>query len=434
MDDDILTTELPHPLTVGLSTFSKENLVEAYRRFFQVDSNALKLLLEYGEELNELLLSIREVLNDNNADRVFIGGCGASGRVALLLESVWRSVVKAYPSRALIERVVGFVAAGDVALVRSIDGLEDVASNGEAELSRLGFRNGDMFIGLNASGKTPLVLGAVLFAPTRSPKRQHWILGNNPAAELSRVPAVKELLECGAPGVRVLCQCVGPMALAGSTRLQAGTAQALFTGLALLAAADPSVSFTREIHALLARLGELDLDQLSALTRHESDIWCSGSLVTYLVAPEWSLTALSDISERSPTFSEPPLERCTDSSPATWSRCAVAVGGATGSVEAWRLALNRELRTTPEGSSTSTPIPNENSDTLRPCDFDFSEASLQRRSQMSGHQTIRLESEQIKNGCAIVFRFGLNNLVINLCGLHSLTQQVLIDILVCGFD
>ena len=43
MDDGDFTTERPHPETIGLSTLSKENIEEAYRRFTRVDTFSQKV-------------------------------------------------------------------------------------------------------------------------------------------------------------------------------------------------------------------------------------------------------------------------------------------------------------------------------------------------------------------------------------------------------
>lgn len=52
--------------------------------------------------------------------RVFICGCGATGRLSLVLETLWRQETKEI-YQDWSERVVAFMAGGDSALIKSVE-------------------------------------------------------------------------------------------------------------------------------------------------------------------------------------------------------------------------------------------------------------------------------------------------------------------------
>lgn len=149
-----LVTETPHPRTVGLATIargSRAELEAAYAALHDVDDGALECLTRSRKEWLELRDVVRDVLgvghgqglhsrdseaadvniersaggSGGSCGRVFVSGCGATGRLALLIEKVWRE----WAPEHLRERVVGFMAGGDCALVKSIEGFEGLSNS-----------------------------------------------------------------------------------------------------------------------------------------------------------------------------------------------------------------------------------------------------------------------------------------------------------------
>lgn len=61
-------------------------------------------------------------INDtlSTGGKVFICGCGATGRLSLVLEALWRQETKALNLNDLSDRVVSFMAGGDAALIKSV--------------------------------------------------------------------------------------------------------------------------------------------------------------------------------------------------------------------------------------------------------------------------------------------------------------------------
>jgi N-acetylmuramic acid 6-phosphate etherase len=112
------------------------------------------------------------------------------------------------------EMVVGIVAGGSPALVRSREGVEDDTAAAVRAVDDVAVSARDVVLGIAASGTTPFVRAALEHARTR------W----------SRTV----LLTCALPPDDVAAACdvcitllVGPEALTGSTRLKAGTATKL---------------------------------------------------------------------------------------------------------------------------------------------------------------------------------------------------------------
>ena len=88
--------------------------------------------------------------------RLFYAGAGTSGRLGVLDASECPPTFNV-PS----ELVQGFIAGGDRALRKAVEGAEDSGELGAAELLAMGFGEQDALCGIAASGRTPYVLGAV---------------------------------------------------------------------------------------------------------------------------------------------------------------------------------------------------------------------------------------------------------------------------------
>ncbi|MDR8413343.1 N-acetylmuramic acid 6-phosphate etherase [Nonomuraea sp. 3-1Str] len=140
--------------------------------------------------------------------RLLYVGAGTSGRLAVLDASECPPTFGTEP-----ELVQGVIAGGPDALTRSVEGAEDDAEAGAADLARLEVGPLDSVVGVSASGRAPFVLGALAEARRRGALTVG--LSCNDGAPLSA--AAEHAIEV----------VVGPEVVAGSTRLKAGTAQKL---------------------------------------------------------------------------------------------------------------------------------------------------------------------------------------------------------------
>jgi N-acetylmuramic acid 6-phosphate etherase len=141
--------------------------------------------------------------------RLVYVGAGTSGRLGVLDASECPPTFGTPP-----EMVVGVIAGGYPALVRSVEGAEDDVNTGLGEMDARKVGSSDMVVGIAASGTTPFVRAALSRAQT---------LGARTA-----------LVTCAEPPKLLVETCdvcivvkVGPEVVTGSTRMKAGTATKL---------------------------------------------------------------------------------------------------------------------------------------------------------------------------------------------------------------
>ena len=140
--------------------------------------------------------------------RLFYLGAGTSGRLGVLDASECPPTYGVSP-----DMVQGFIAGGDAALRRSIEGAEDDENHGVDQLRGAGFSAVDMLVGITASGSAPYVLGALRYARS---------LGS-PTGAISCNKDSRTFALADYP----IYLPVGPEIVTGSTRMKSGTAQKL---------------------------------------------------------------------------------------------------------------------------------------------------------------------------------------------------------------
>ena len=141
--------------------------------------------------------------------RLVYVGAGTSGRLGVLDAAECPPTFGTPP-----EMVVGVIAGGYPALVRSVEGAEDDVNTAIGEMDARKVTSSDMVVGIAASGTTPFVRAALGRAQT---------LGARTA-----------LVTCADPPRLLVETCdvcmvvkVGPEVVTGSTRMKAGTATKL---------------------------------------------------------------------------------------------------------------------------------------------------------------------------------------------------------------
>jgi N-acetylmuramic acid 6-phosphate etherase len=205
-------TEQRNPRSENLEKMSARQLAELFVEEEKFVEDALR---GATGDLARAIEIVTESLR--NHGRLFYVGAGSSGRIGVLDASEIPPTFSASP-----DLVQGIIAGGTNALYRSVEGAEDEQSAGTLALRERGIKNGDIVIGITASGRTPFVLGALSHAKSLGTKT---IL-------LTCNPAVAGVVDRGAPQPAaaatnidlVIALAVGPEILTGSTRLKAGTA------------------------------------------------------------------------------------------------------------------------------------------------------------------------------------------------------------------
>jgi N-acetylmuramic acid 6-phosphate etherase len=324
-----LTTEQPHPATRELSRWARHDLAKAISVLKSVDLRALEELEHHARDIDRLTLSVLATLDSGK--RVFLVGCGATGRLSLSLEFLWRQ------SHEGSDRVRSFMAGGDVALVHALEGFEDHPAHGARHLQEMGFADGDLLIACTEGGETPYVIGAVERAAEISTNPPHFLYCNADAVLAPRVERFRRVRDN--PRIVRTCLNVGPMALAGSTRMQASTVLQLAVGAALLHPEEPSAKLISEFRR---RVRDTDYSFLRGLVELESGAYASGNHVVYRVR-DFGITVLTDTTERAPTFSLAPFEQL-NGRPVAPSLCYVSLCEADSPADAWDRLLLRPPR------------------------------------------------------------------------------------------
>ena len=370
-----LLTEAFHPKTKTLSQTAKVDLPAAIRMLQSVDDEippAMEKVLKQ-DSFGQLVDAFGEAMSTGK--KIYFTGCGATGRLSILLEAAWRRCVAGVPpanegrrpsthaarmaATRIGNRVFSVMAGGDFALIKSVEGYEDFPDFGRYQLRQMGVGPGDVVVAITEGGETSFVIGTAWEGLDAGAKV--FFVYNNPTELLCRhVKRSREVIE--EPRITKLDLTTGPMAITGSTRMQATTAEFFIVGSALEIAL---VRFLRqrlspsdierlrlreyspgEYHRRLCELLEqLSSDEtvnmLAAATEFEEDIYRKQGLVTYF-ADGFLLDVLTDTTERSPTFMLPAFRKKDDNiSPRSW---AFVKDPFRSTKDAWRELLQREPR------------------------------------------------------------------------------------------
>lgn len=198
---DNLATEQINPRTVDLDRYDTLDILQRLNDEDQGVARAVR------KALPELAKAVDLALDRwRRGGRVVLFGAGTSGRLATLDAAELLPTFGVPPDRYLAR-----IAGGPSAIYRAVEGAEDDFEAGAAAASDLS--PADVAFGVAASGRTPWVLGAMSAA--RDAGAATLGLACVPRPELTRYCDV------------IVCVETGPEAIAGSTRLKAGTAQKL---------------------------------------------------------------------------------------------------------------------------------------------------------------------------------------------------------------
>jgi len=277
--------------------------------------------------------------------RIICSGCGATGRLSILLESMWRKYCAETPAAAkYADSMESIMTGGDFALVRSVESFEDFAAYGRRQVADARMGAKDMLIAITEGGETSSVLGTAQEALDRG--AAVFLMFNNPA-ELLCEHLERSRAVIRNPKVCVLDLSCGPMALAGSTRMQATTSEQLIAGAALerimcnlfgLKHSDPAAEFRMVLDSLeRPEIVKMIADYLE----FEVCTYRDGGKITYF-ASDFLLDIFTDTTERSPTFMLPPFRRRDDrDAPEPW---AFVKNPFHDTPETWHSEMHRPLR------------------------------------------------------------------------------------------
>jgi N-acetylmuramic acid 6-phosphate etherase len=201
---DSRVTERRNPRTVDIDLATPLAIVDLINAEDQRVADAVATQREpIARVIHEVEMAFRA------GHRLLYVGAGTSGRLGVLDASECPPTFGTDP-----RMVVGIIAGGDHALRNPIEGAEDDPAEAARVIDANAVSQGDVVIGIAASGTTPFVRGAL--------------------ARAKELGAVTALIACSEPPTAMrdvadvcILPIVGPEVLTGSTRLKAGTATKL---------------------------------------------------------------------------------------------------------------------------------------------------------------------------------------------------------------
>ena len=207
MADDYLDTRLTerrNPRSIAIDTASALEIVDLIgAEDASVPGAVARARVQMGKAIDLLEAAFRA------GGRLVYVGAGTSGRLGVLDAAECPPTFGTAP-----EMVVGLIAGGSAALVRSVEGAEDDTGAAESAIDSLEIGSNDVVVGIAASGTTPYVRAGLIRAHTLG-ARTVLVSCSEPPSQLSGI--------CD----EFITVLVGPEIVTGSTRMKAGTATKL---------------------------------------------------------------------------------------------------------------------------------------------------------------------------------------------------------------
>lgn len=361
-----LTTEASHPVTAHLSDVAHQDIAAGLNLLFTADEDVLRKYREFvtGGRAGQIKDAVVRALSKGGS--IFFTGCGSTGRLSIQLVSIWRDYWQrqralgrspAAAAQELENRAHAVMAGGDYALIKSVEGFEDFTDFGKRQLGDLGVSARDVVFAITEGGETSFVIGTACKGVEAGAKV--YFVYNNPDDVLCRhVQRSREIIQD--PRVEKINLTTGPMAITGSTRMQATSIQlAVLTTVLEMAirelqkglnsagadSLDPAAvpaEFEKALAQMLAELKSKSLlAQLARLTALEETVYRAGHKNNYF-ADRFGIDVLTDTTERSPTYCTPPFRKFDDSAATeSWAFLFVPYGATP---EAWRHIIKQRPR------------------------------------------------------------------------------------------
>jgi N-acetylmuramic acid 6-phosphate etherase len=201
-----LITEERNPRTNDLDLLNTIDLVSRIQaEDHQVALSVQKAIPQIAQAVDLIVDSLAQ------GGRLIYFGAGTSGRLGILDASECR------PTFGVdLSLVSGYIAGGKSAVFKSAEGAEDHEELGEEDVLTAEVAASDIVCGITASGKTPYVIGALRKAKER---------GARTIGVTNNEQGLKDLCDV------TIAVITGPEAIAGSTRMKAGSAQKMVLNL-----------------------------------------------------------------------------------------------------------------------------------------------------------------------------------------------------------
>jgi len=368
-----LTTESSHPITANLSETVKRDIAAALGALLDVDGDVLHRYRAFVDSGRAAQIKETLVRALKQGGRIFFTGCGSTGRLSIQLVSIWRDFWQRQKTNPLTpsltrsgekaaseghvrgtpptedweHRAIPVMAGGDFALIKAVEGFEDFTTFGKKQIGDMGVTAGDVVFAITEGGETSFVIGTA-WKGVEVGAKVYFVYNNPDDVLCQHVQRSREVIQD--PRIEKINLTTGPMAITGSTRMQATTIQlaVLVTVLEmvvrdLLKKTSATANAAKEgnsavaagtlcswsgleagsSHAVpaqfLAKLQEMHatlksrevLGALARLTALEESVYRAGRKNSYY-ADHFGIDVLTDTTERSPTYCTPPFRKFDD--------------------------------------------------------------------------------------------------------------------------
>jgi N-acetylmuramic acid 6-phosphate etherase len=322
-----LVTESSHPVTAHLSDVAKQDVAAALKLLFEADADVLRKYREFVKsgragDIKEVMLSALR-----NGGRLFFTGCGSTGRLSILLDSIWRDFWqqpteggrrKAEGGNNFEDRTFSVMAGGDYALIKSVEGFEDFTAFGKKQMADLAVSAKDVVFAITEGGETSFVIGTA-WAGVEAGAKVYFVYNNPDDILCEQVQRSREVIQDAR--IEKINLTTGPMSITGSTRMQATSIQlcVMLTLLEMVVqelmggpAGDIAGQFLAQLETAYAGLQSPEfLAALAKLVVLEESVYRSGGKNSYF-AGRFGIDVLTDTTERSPTYCTPPFRKFDD--------------------------------------------------------------------------------------------------------------------------
>jgi N-acetylmuramic acid 6-phosphate etherase len=313
-----LVTESSHPVTANLSEVAKQDIVAALKLLFDVDDDVVKKFCEFAESGRAVGIKETVSLSLKNGGRIFFTGCGSTGRLSILLDSIWRAFWQTVKELNWQDRTFSVMAGGDYALIKSVEGFEDFSAFGKKQMADLGVSSKDIVFAITEGGETSFVIGTA-WAGVEAGAKVYFIYNNPDEILCEHVQRSREVIQDSR--IEKINLTTGPMAITGSTRMQATSIQlcVMLTVLEMvvrdlmgLESASLPKTFLEKLAEMHAGLKSPELlAQLAQIVALEESVYRTDHKNNYF-ADRLGIDVLTDTTERSPTYCTSPFRKFDD--------------------------------------------------------------------------------------------------------------------------
>lgn len=332
----VLVTESAHPVTEKLSDVTRSDTAAGLKLLFNVDDDVTRAFEAFVTSARAHAIKDVVVEAIRNGGKLFFTGCGSTGRLSIQLVSIWRDFWQKQSARSealrsqsknMEHRAFAVMAGGDFALIKAVEGFEDFTAFGKKQIGDLGVSSKDVVFAITEGGETSFVIGTA-WRGVEANSKVYFVYNNPDDILCEHVQRSREVIQDDR--IEKINLTTGPMAITGSTRMQATTIQlAVMLTILEMAIRDlmmelepggPCSAPARTVpEEWLAKLKESFstlkspalLDPLSSLVKLEEGVYRAGHRNNYF-ADAFGIDVLTDTTERSPTYCTPPFRKYDD--------------------------------------------------------------------------------------------------------------------------